>query len=128
MIVADADLIAYLVLPGKRTEQSEAGLLKDPVWVAPPLWASELRSVIGQYVRAGDLNVAEGTAAMEPTNRTAEKFYDRLIVKYDSRFAVIPLSDSGSCSGALNILLRASGHLRPHVIACASHARATRQS
>ena len=65
MIVADANLIAYLILPGERTEQAEAVLLKDPMWVVPLLWASELRSVLGQHVRKGNLTVAQASAAMD---------------------------------------------------------------
>ena len=65
MIVADANLIAYLILPGARTEEAEAVFLADPVWVVPALCVSELRSVVSQYVRKGDLTLAQGAAAME---------------------------------------------------------------
>jgi predicted nucleic acid-binding protein len=65
VIVADANLIAYLILPGERTAQVEAVLLKDPVWVVPVLWASELRSVVSHYVRSKDLTVTQGSRAME---------------------------------------------------------------
>lgn len=65
MIVADANLIAYLILPGERTEEAEAVLLADPVWVVPVLCVSELRSVVSHYVRKGDLTLAQGAAAMD---------------------------------------------------------------
>jgi predicted nucleic acid-binding protein len=65
MIVADANLIAYLILPGERTEQAEAVLLEDPVWVVPVLWVSDLRSVVSHYVGRGDLTLTQGAAAME---------------------------------------------------------------
>ncbi|MEO8194400.1 MAG: type II toxin-antitoxin system VapC family toxin [Gemmatimonadales bacterium] len=65
MIIADANLIAYLILPGERTEQAEAILLEDPVWVVPFLCVSELRSVLNRYVRRGDLTLKQAVAAME---------------------------------------------------------------
>ncbi len=65
MIVADANLIAYLILPGERTEQAEAILLEDPVWVVPFLCTSELRRVLNRYVRSGDLTLKQAVAAME---------------------------------------------------------------
>ncbi len=65
MIVADVNLVAYLVLPGERTHQAEAVLESDPVWAVPMLWTSEMRSVLSQYVRAGQLSLVQASAAMD---------------------------------------------------------------
>ena len=64
MIVVDASLLAYLIMPGERTEEAEAVLAKDPTWVAPVLWRSELRSVVHKYVRRGDLTVARAVSLL----------------------------------------------------------------
>jgi predicted nucleic acid-binding protein len=65
MIVADANLLAYLVMPGERTEEAEAVLAKDPTWVAPSLWRSELRSVVHKYIMRGDLTIARAVSLLE---------------------------------------------------------------
>lgn len=93
MIVADANLIAYLLLPGERTEEAEAVLLEDPVWVVPTLWASELRSVVSHYVRDGHLTLAQGSAAM---NRAAALVNGRE-APVDSR-EVLELALRSGCS------------------------------
>lgn len=65
MIVADTNLVAYLVLPGERTQVAEEVLGKDPAWAAPILWRSELRNVLASYVRTGRLALDHALAMAE---------------------------------------------------------------
>jgi predicted nucleic acid-binding protein len=65
MIVADANLLAYLVMPGERTAEAEAVLARDPTWVVPVLWRSELRSVVHKYILRGDITVSRALSLLE---------------------------------------------------------------
>jgi predicted nucleic acid-binding protein len=69
VIVADTNLIAYLLILGQYTNEAESVYIKDPQWVAPLLWRSEFRNILALYVRRGlmDLNDAYGT--MEQAER-----------------------------------------------------------
>jgi predicted nucleic acid-binding protein len=57
MIVADTNLIVYLLLPGNHTDEVQNFYLREPHWAAPILWRSELINVLVTYFRAGRLNV-----------------------------------------------------------------------
>ncbi len=62
MIVVDANVLAYLLIPGKYTESAEDLLQRDPEWAAPRLWQSELRNILATYVRTGKLELADAGA------------------------------------------------------------------
>lgn len=51
MIVADTNIIAYLLLEGEHTKQAETVFLTDSEWVAPYLWRSEFRNILALYLR-----------------------------------------------------------------------------
>jgi predicted nucleic acid-binding protein len=51
VIVADTNLISYLLLTGPHSQFAEHVLQKDSEWLAPPLWRSEFRNVLALYVR-----------------------------------------------------------------------------
>lgn len=55
MIVADTNLIAYLLIEGEHTAVAREVWRRDPHWLAPPLWRSEFLSVLTLSVEAGVL-------------------------------------------------------------------------
>lgn len=93
MIVADANLIAYLILTGERTADAEAVYRKDPDWVVPSLCFSEMRSIVIQYHRRGKLTIAEAAR----TVKRAERLVEGRQADVDSR-AVLDLAARSNCS------------------------------
>ncbi|HEX3528874.1 MAG TPA: type II toxin-antitoxin system VapC family toxin [Thermoanaerobaculia bacterium] len=59
MIVVDTSLIAYLLIQGEHSVKARGVLRKDPEWLAPLLWRSELRNVLALYIRQGVLSAGE---------------------------------------------------------------------
>ena len=65
MIVADTNLIVYLLVRGLQTAEAEAVFRKDPQWGAPRLWRSEFRNVLVLYLRRRLFGMPEAFEAME---------------------------------------------------------------
>ena len=59
MIVADTNLIVYLLMNGPHTRASESVFNKDPEWAAPLLWRSEFRNVLILQIRNRKLTLPE---------------------------------------------------------------------
>ena len=62
MIVVDTNILAYLYLPTEHTQKVEDLLSKDPDWIAPTLWRSELRNVLALYLRKNILTFEQALA------------------------------------------------------------------
>jgi len=49
MIVAEVNLVAYLLISGEHTEAASGVLRKDSVWALPYLWRSEFRNILAMH-------------------------------------------------------------------------------
>jgi predicted nucleic acid-binding protein len=64
MIVADTNLIAYLLINGEFTKQAELVYQFDQDWVAPYLWRSEFRNILALYLRKNYLSSTDAKTIM----------------------------------------------------------------
>lgn len=65
MIVADTNLIAYLLIDGPFTSEARAVYEKDQDWVAPSFWRSEFRNVLVLSLRRGITGFTGALEVME---------------------------------------------------------------
>ena len=102
MIVADTNLIAYLLLGGKTTPLAREVFQRDPNWAAPILWRSEFRNILTGYVRRGELNVKtaivvqrkaeqllEGREHLVASNRVLQLVKGSACSAYDCEFVAL---------------------------------------
>ena len=59
MIVADANIVAYLFIEGDQTALAQAVLRSDPEWRLPPLWRHEVLNVLATFVRTGGASLED---------------------------------------------------------------------
>ena len=65
MIVADTNIISYLLLPTPYSESVDAAYQLDSEWVAPLLWKSEFRNVLALYLRKEIINLEKALLLQE---------------------------------------------------------------
>jgi len=65
VIVADVNVLAYLLIPGKFTRAAEQLLEEEPVWVVPRLWRSEFRNILANYLRANEMELDDAAVVFQ---------------------------------------------------------------
>jgi predicted nucleic acid-binding protein len=63
MIVADTNLVSYLLIDGEHTGHARRVWKKDAKWILPSLWRSEYLSVLTTAVRADVLRREQALTA-----------------------------------------------------------------
>ena len=101
MIVADTNLVAYLLIEGTQTATARAVWDKDPQWMLPTIWRSEFLNVLTTAVRASVLTLEQahetwhlaltifGESEVEPSgDDVLDRAAERKLSAYDAQFAV----------------------------------------
>jgi len=93
MIVADTNVITYLLLPTSYTNSVDALYKTDSDWAAPTLWKSEFRNVLALYLRKNIITLEKALQLQD--------IAESIMVhnEFDiSSSQVLPLVDKSNCS------------------------------
>ena len=93
MIVADTNLIAYLVIRSQFTSDAVGVLLTDDEWIAPPLWRSEFRNVLSLHVRHSGMPLRKAIGIARDAERVVKDWEGEL----DSA-EILRLADETGCA------------------------------
>lgn len=102
MIVADSNLIAYLLIPGDKSALADEVLLKDSEWAVPLICRSEMRNILALYMRHEAMSLSQARRTMEkaeslwrsrefavPSDDVLELSFHHSITAYDGEYAVL---------------------------------------
>lgn len=102
MIVADSNLIAYLLIPGDKSELADEVLLKDADWAVPLICRSEIRNILALYMRHEGMSPSQARKTMEkaeslwsnreyavPSDDVLELTFHHNITAYDGEYVVL---------------------------------------
>lgn len=102
MIVADSNLIAYLLIPGDKSALADEVLLKDSEWAVPLICRSEVRNILTLYMRHEGMSLSQARRTMEkaeslwrsrefavPSDDVLELTFQHSITAYDGEFVVL---------------------------------------
>jgi len=93
MIIADTNIISYLLLPTSYTDLVESLYKIDPDWSTPILWKSEFRNVMALYLRKKIITLEKALQLQD----TAESVI--IQNEYDvSSSQILALIDESNCS------------------------------
>lgn len=102
MIVADSNLIAYLLIPADKNELADEVLLKDIEWAVPLICRSEVRNILTLYMRHEGMSLLQGRTTMEkaeqlwrgreyavPSDDVLELTFHHNFTAYDAEYVVL---------------------------------------
>ncbi len=93
MIVADTNIISYLLLPTAYSNAVDSLYSIDSDWAAPLLWKSEFRNVLALYLRKNIIDLEKALQLQD----TAESMLAQQV--YDVPSAqILALVENSSCS------------------------------
>ena len=76
MIVADVNLLIYLLVPGPFTADAERAWVRDPTWIAPPVHRYELLNIMATNVRSGAFGIDEAILIIDRVGRMVQEVAD----------------------------------------------------
>ncbi len=111
MIVADTNIIAYLLLPTSYSNSVDDLYKQDSNWAAPTLWKSEFRNVLALYLRKRIITLEKALQLQE----TAESIM--LNSEFDvSSSRILALVEEGNCSSYDCEFVALAHHLNTQLI------------